>query len=370
MPETELWAAELRIEATAVRQFHMPIDPPIRSGIHRISGIDTVLVELRADGEHGIGYAFAFSPGQAAAIRAIAVELSDLVRRNSPRGVRAHWQAMWAHTNFIGREGPGTMAIAALDTALWDLVGRTAGLPLHRLLGTADPATAVYAAGGWLSWPIEVVIEEAKAFQSAGYHGYKMRVGSHDWNEDVRRTLAVREAVGADFALMVDVNQAWSVDTCLKAGPELEAAELAWIEEPVDAQDLAGSRRVAGELATPVAVGETVWGHRGFQELLNAQAGDVIQLDLMRCGGVTEFLAIAEMVEACRLPITSHLFTPISAHLMAGIGGACMIEHLPAWFDPLFEEKPVVAKGVVSPSDGPGLGLTLDESAVALWEIR
>jgi L-talarate/galactarate dehydratase len=369
MPELDLISVEPQVEAVVIRQLHMPIDPPIRSGIHHISGIDTVFVELRAGGERGLGYAFAFSSHQAAAIRLLAVELAELVKNAPPRGVRAHWQAMWSHINFIGREGPAALAVAAVDTALWDLLARTARLPLYGLLGAADPSTRIYAAGGWLSWPVHAVIEEAQHFKGAGYHGYKMRVGGPDWREDVRRTEAVREAVGDEFALMVDANQAWSVETAMRAGRALESADLTWIEEPVEAEDLAGSSRVADELATPIAVGETVWGVRGFQRVLEESAGDVIQLDLMRCGGVTGFITIMSMVEARRLPVTSHLFTPISAQLMAAAPAAYMVEHLPSWFDPLFEERPLIERGRIRPSQGPGLGLTLAESAIARWEV-
>jgi L-alanine-DL-glutamate epimerase-like enolase superfamily enzyme len=243
-------------------------------------------------------------------------------------------------------------------------------MPLYRMLGGADGGTPVYGAGGWLSWRLEEVIAEAQRFQAAGYHGYKMRIGSRDWREDVRRVRAVREAVGTNFALMVDVNQAWSVETSLRAGRELESADLTWIEEPVEAEDLTGSHRVADELLTPIAVGETVWGTRGFQRLLDEPAGDVIQLDLMRCGGITRFLAITAMVEARRLPVTSHLFTPISAHLMATTPAAYMVEHLPSWFDPLFEQGPLIEGGRIHPSRSPGLGLTIAEPLVSSWEVR
>jgi mandelate racemase len=260
------------------------------------------------------------------------------------------------------------MALSAIDTALWDLLAREAGLPLYRLLGADEPATPAYSAGGWLSWPVERVIEEALSFKEQGYRAYKMRVGGAEWREDVRRVYAVREAVG-DMGLMVDVNQAWSVSTALRAGRELEAAELLWIEEPVEAQDHAGHARVAAELVTPIAAGETLWGRRGLQDLLDAGGVDVIQLDLMRCGGIGEFVALALLADVRRLPVTSHMFTPISAHLMASIGNAYMVEHLPGWFDPLFDERPIVVDGIVRPSEEPGLGLTLSEEAVAKWQV-
>lgn len=371
MTETqpELSAGGERIEEIAIRRVAMPLDEPIRSGIHEIAAIHTMIVEARAGEETGIGYAFAFSRNEVAAIAAIGEDLAAELTAAPPRGVRAHWSAMWDHLNFIGHEGPGVMAMAAIDTALWDLLARRAGLPLYRLLGAADPVTDVYAAGGWLSWSVERVIEEARSYERAGYRAYKMRVGSPDWRQDVERVRAVRAALGETVGLMIDVNQAWSVDTALAAGEALEDLGLLWIEEPVDAQDMRGQARLARELRTPVAAGETLWGRRGFTALLEAGGVDVVQLDLMRCGGITPFLAIAAQVEASGSPVTSHLFTPISAHLLAATSRAYMAEHLPSWFDPIFEGGPRIVDGRLAPSEEPGLGLTLSAAALERWEV-
>jgi L-alanine-DL-glutamate epimerase-like enolase superfamily enzyme len=357
------------VERIDLRCVTMPLQPQIRSGIHRIDGIHTLIVEVTAHGEVGLGYAFAFSANEIAAVAALARDLASVVVESPTRGVRAHWSAMWDRLNFSGHEGPGVMALAAIDTALWDLLARAAGLPLYRLLGAAEPSSDLYAAGGWLSWSVERVIEEAQSFAEAGYRAYKMRVGSADWRSDIERVGAVRDALDEDVGLMVDVNQAWSVDSALRAGRELDELGLLWIEEPVDAQDHRGHARLARELLTPIAAGETLWGRRGFTQLIEAGGVDVVQLDLMRCGGVTGFLSIARLVEADRSPITSHLFTQISAHLLAAVPGAYMAEHLPSWFDPLFEEPPEIAAGRLLASEQPGLGLTLSGSALERWEV-
>lgn len=361
---------DARIERVTVRHLSMPIDPPIRSGIHNIAGVETVITEIDAGGERGVGYAFAFSGAEATAVRVLAVELGELVAAAPARGPRDHWRAMWQHINFIGQEGAAVMALAAIDSALWDLLARAAGLPLHALLGAEARPTPAYAAGGWISWTVDEVIEEARGFMDAGYRAYKMRVGQPDWREDVRRVYAVREALGDELGLMVDVNQAWSVETALRAGRELEAAELLWIEEPVEAQDLRGTVQVSRQLRTPVAAGETLWARRGFQGLLEAGGPDVVQLDLMRCGGIAEFGAIATLAETHRLPIASHMFTGVSAHLMAAAPNAYLIEHLPGWFDDLFDEQPDIRGGLVHPSSAPGFGLTLSQDALARWQVQ
>jgi mandelate racemase len=368
-PRPETLAPLEAIDEIVLRRMAMPLERPIRSGIHHIEAIHTVLVEARAGGEIGVGYAFAFSRNETKAIAAIGDDLVATVTADPGRGVRGHWQVMWDQLNFIGHEGPGVMAMSAIDTALWDLLARQAGMPLYRLLGAAGGEVEAYAAGGWLSWSVEQVIEDARLFSDAGYRAYKMRVGSPDWHRDVDRVGAVREALDPGFGLMVDVNQARDVDTALAAGEALEELELLWIEEPVDAQDHAGQARLAAELRTPVAAGETLWGRRGFGQLLDAGGVDVVQLDLMRCGGITPFLQIAALVEASGSPVTSHLFTPISAHLLAALAHPHMAEHLPAWFDPLFEQPPRIEDGRLLPSDEPGLGLTLSPAALERWEV-
>jgi len=371
MSDTRQRAAppEERIERLAIRRLAMPIEPPIRSGRHHIDGIYTMTAEATAGGETGLGYAFAFSLNEVRAVAAIGDELAELVAAAPPRSVRAHWEAMWDRIDFIGREGPGTMAMAAIDTALWDLRARRAGLPLYRLLGGTPRPLDLYAAGGWLSWSAEQVIEEARAFAAAGYRAYKMRAGLPEWRQDVERVGAVREALEPGVALMVDVNQAWSVEEALAAGRELEDLGLAWIEEPVDAQDMEGQARLARELRTPVAAGETLWGVRGFTALLAAGGVDVVQLDLMRCGGITPFLQIAAMVEAAGAPVASHMFTAAAAHLLAGMPCAQAAEHLPSWFDPLFEQGPRIVDGRLLPGEGPGLGTTLSRAALERWEV-
>jgi L-alanine-DL-glutamate epimerase-like enolase superfamily enzyme len=367
-PELEL-AGVGSIDEISIRRVAMPLEPPIRSGIHRIAGIHTVLVEVRSGAEVGIGYAFAFSPNETKAIAAIGDDLAAEVTAAPDRGVRAHWRAMWDHLNFIGHEGPGVMAMAAIDTALWDLLARQAGLPLYRLLGAADGVVEAYAAGGWLSWETEQVIEEAQGFARSGYRAYKMRVGSSDWEADVARVQAVRDALDPRVGLMVDANQAWDEATARAAGEALAELELLWIEEPIDAQDHAGQARLSRELRTPIAAGETLWGRRGFGQLLEAGGVDVVQLDLMRCGGITPFLAIAALVEASGAPVTSHLFTPISAHLLAATNRPHMAEHLPAWFDPLFDREPRIVDGILLPGEDPGLGIEFSATALERWEV-
>lgn len=338
------------------------------SGMHVIDTIDCVLVSLNSGGETGCGYAFCFSPEEAAAIEIFAREFSDVVCGRSAHLVRAHWQELWRRTNFIGHAGPPLMALSAYDMALWDLIARLAGEPLYRILGAARDEVRVYAGAGWLSFDEEALCADALAMKSAGFSAYKMRAGNADWREDVARVKAVRDAIGNEVELMVDVNQAFDVATAIKFGRALESCNLSWIEEPVDAHDISGCARVAAAVDIPIAAGETVWGPQALLELVRAGAVDILQPDLMRCGGITGFLTAAMAAEASGCKVISHAYTPISAHLMTATTLADLVEYIPGWFDALFVEAPAIEGGRIRLGASIGAGIsfvTADVTAIA-----
>ena len=345
------------VEQLEVRRTSNLLPEPIASGIHRIDRIECVLVTACGRGEIGCGYAFCFSEAEAVAIEALTQELAKSVEGRPVHLVRSIWSDLWRQTNFIGHAGPPLMALSALDMATWDLLARTAKLPLYRTLGAARDSVSVYSAGGWLTLGVDALCEQALAAQAAGFPGYKMRVGNPDWRSDVARVSAVRQALGDEMLLMVDVNQAWDVRTALKAAREFEELDLAWIEEPVDVHDLAGCAAVAAAVETPIAGGETVWGPNGLMDVLRAGAVDILQPDLMRCGGITGFLSIAQAADALGVPVISHLYTPISAHLMATTPRSDLVEYIPGWFDDLFTEAPAIDRGRITLDDSPGTGI-------------
>lgn len=330
----------------------------ITSGIHAIESIECVLVVLHADGRTGCGYAFCFSAQEAASIEAIAHDLVDDVRGQPVHLVRRTYDALWRKTNFIGHAGPPLMALSAFDMAGWDLTARLADQPLYRMLGAARDEVRVYSAAGWLSLDVDELCAQAVAVKEAGFPAYKMRAGNPDWRADVARIKAVREAIGREMLLMVDVNQAWDVPTAIKAGRALEESELSWLEEPVDVHDIRGCARVAAAIDVPVAGGETVWGPYGLLELLRHDAVSILQPDLMRCGGITGFVTVANAADLLGVSVVSHLYTPISAHLMATVPRSDLVEYIPGWFDDLFANAPAIEQGRIVLDDSPGTGVT------------
>jgi L-alanine-DL-glutamate epimerase-like enolase superfamily enzyme len=250
--------------------------------------------------------------------------------------------------------------MSAIDTALWDIAGKAAGKPLYQLLGGYRSEIEAYASQGlWLHNTPDELAEEARTFVEQGFRGVKMRLGKPNPLEDLERVRIVREAVGPDVVLMVDVNQVWDAKTAIRMGRELEEFNLFWIEEPVPAHDLSASAEVRAALATPICTGETNYTHLEFRRLLETKAADILMPDLMRMGGITGWVKVAHLCQAHNVPVTPHLFMEVSAHLAGACPNAIWQEYQPWWMD-CFKEPIRFADGKLLLSDRPGLGLEWD----------
>lgn len=348
-----------------IRTYHvaLPLERELLTAIHQIDHIDNVLVEITSEGRTGIGYAFTFDRHQAFAIRAVIHGLARVVRDRRDAGVVDQWHAMWQHLNFTGQAGIGVLAMNAVDTALWDLHAQRAGMPLFRLLGGSRTSLPLYATGGWLSYPLAELVDEARRLRDEGFTHYKIKVGFDDWREDVRRVEKLQSAVGDVLAIQVDANQAWRVHDAMAAGRAFQACGVFWYEEPTVADDVAGSAEIARALDVPIATGETVYGVSGFRRLIEARAADVYMPDLMRCGGVTGFTDVTMFAHAHNVPVSSHTFTEVSAHLMSAAPNGTLVEYIPGWWDELFDDAPEVRDGRIHLSETPGLGFRFSEEA-------
>lgn len=370
-------AVQGNVTSAQVRRVVCPLDRPFRSGIHNIEAIHNVVVELSHSPSGaapaapagrtltGIGYTFAFNPADTGSVFALAVDLTKAVVGRPVSEVRAHWSRAWSRLNFIGHEGPPVMALAAVDMALWDLHAGLAGMPLHSLLGTPAGRWPVYASGGSLALSVGELCAEAERYRARGFPAYKFRVGQADYARDEERVAAVREQVGPDFTLMVDANQAWSRNQALRACAALERHRLAWIEEPLNAEDIEGMAQLRSRIGTPLAAGETGYGWRGMLRLLEAGAVDILQPDLMRCGGITPFLNVAALAEAFAVTVMPHLYAETVGQFLGLFPGGAMIEYFEGWFDHLFGPPPIDA-GRLAPSTEAGLGLRLSERVKSL----
>ncbi|MYZ38102.1 MULTISPECIES: mandelate racemase/muconate lactonizing enzyme family protein [unclassified Streptomyces] len=358
-----------RISAVRLSLVRLPLHAPI-SDAKVLTGRQKPLTEIAflfaeiatEDGHEGIGFSYskrAGGPGLYAHAREIAPELIG----EDPSDTGRLWQKLvWAGAS-MGRSGLTTQAIAAFDIALWDLKARRAGLPLAKLLGAHRDSVRCYnTSGGFLSMPLDQVLENAGLALARGIGGVKIKVGQPDSRTDLRRVEAVRERLGDDVPLMVDANQQWDRTTAARMGRALEGFGLTWIEEPLDAYDAEGHAALAASLDTPVATGEMLTSVAEHTGLIMSGATDFIQPDAPRVGGITPFLQIMALADHKSLAMAPHFAMEIHLHLAAAYPRATWVEHF-EWLEPLFNERLELREGRMIVPSRPGLGLSLSDQA-------
>lgn len=320
-----------------------------------------------AQGHRGLGFSYSLRSGGPAQY-AHALELAPLLLGEDPNDLARLWNKLaWAGAS-VGRSGVAVQAIAALDTALWDLKARRANLPLAKLLGAQREAVRCYnTSGGYLQAPIEEVIDKAMQSRARGIDGIKLKVGQADGRLDLRRVEALRKQLGEQLPLMVDVNQQWDRSTALRMGRALEQYRLEWIEEPLDAHDLAGHAALAAQLDTPVGSGEMLTSAAEVTAYVDSGAVDVLMHDAPRIGGITPFLKVAGLAESRGMILAPHFVMEIHLHLAAAYEHATWVEHF-EWLEPAFNERLQIRDGCMIVPDRPGLGLSLHER-LAGWTL-
>lgn len=342
-------------------------DAKVLTGRQRpLAEVSVLLAEI-TDSEGRVGTGISYSkraggPGQFAH----AVEVAPELLGRDPNDIQALWtHLVWAGAS-VGRWGLSTQAIAALDIALWDLKARRADLGVAQLIGAHREAVPCYdTTGGFLHLSVEEIVEAALANVERGIGGVKIKVGHPEPGEDLRRVGAVKEALPPGIALMVDANQQWDRSTAARVCAQLDDLGLHWIEEPLDAYDVAGHADLRRRLVTPVASGEMLTSPAEHAALLDAGALDVAQPDAARVGGITPFLEVAGQAAREHLWLAPHFAMELHVHLAATYSGTAWVEHFD-WFQPLFEEQLTPHDGLMPVPDGPGLGLTVTDHARSL----
>lgn len=333
-----------------------------------LTEVAMLFAEIESErGHHGIGFSYSKRAG-GYGLYAHAREIAPNLIGEDPNDIARIWDKLvWAGAS-VGRSGLATQAIAAFDVALWDMKAKRADLPLAKLLGARRDSVRCYnTSGGFLSTPVEQLVENCEASIAAGIGGLKIKVGQPDPMADLTRLDAVRKVVGDRVPLMVDANQQWDRPTAERVGRALEEFNLVWIEEPLDAYDVEGHARLAAQLVTPIASGEMLTSVAEHLNLIQHDAVDFIQPDAPRVGGITQFLKIATIAEQKYLKMAPHFAMEIHLHLAAAYAHDTWVEHFD-WLDPLFNEHLEIKDGRMLVSDRPGLGFTLSDQAVA-WTV-
>jgi L-alanine-DL-glutamate epimerase-like enolase superfamily enzyme len=257
----------------------------------------------------------------------------------------------------MGLKGAAQMAVAALDTACWDILGQIQQEPLWSLLGGKARTLPCYASDSlWLGDPLQELPGKADLRLEQGFAAMKVRVGSGDPDNDERRVESVRKTVGEKITLMVDANQGWSREQAIETGRRLKAYGLYWLEEPVAYEDYLSLKPIADQTGIPVATGESWFGMLEVLPALETGAVSVLMPDLERIGGVSAWMEAARAAQAAGARVSPHLFPEISVHMMCALPDDHFIEWVP-WYQQLFEGAPAPDQGRLTPSVAPGLGL-------------
>jgi L-alanine-DL-glutamate epimerase-like enolase superfamily enzyme len=310
-------------------------------------------------GIEGIGVTF-FGWALTPALREAVDQLSELALGEDPLRTEAIGLKLRNAANGAGPAGISTLAFSAIDMALWDIKGKALGQPLATLLGGLRDRVSTYASGALSrTAPLDHVLKAGPLLVEKGFKQMKMQLalpGDTTPAREVERAKLIREAVGPDVDLMCDINQRWSVNQAIDIGRRIEEVHLYWLEDVTVHDDYAGLARVADALATPLAGGECVYGITPFRHMLEARSVDIVMIDLLRVGGITNWMKVAGVAEAFNLPVVSHLLPEIHVHLIAAVPNGLTVEYMP-WSFKLFEEVPVPVKGELTVPSKPGLGL-------------
>ena len=305
-----------RIENIERTVLAFPLARPFRAAIRLIESVDILLVRVAcADGIAGCGYAFAFGAADLAAIAASARGLCPLLVGEDAVQVERHSATMFRALALLGAGGPALAALAALsaiDIAVWDVAGQVAGLPLCDMLGGARDCIPVYGSGGSLQLDTEELVAEAAGFTALGYPAYKFKLGD-DLAQNLERLGAVRRAVGPARKLIVDANQQWKPKEALRVAHAIAPLDVWWLEEPVNAQNVAGCAEVRQRAPMHIATGETNFGIGECARLLEQRAADVLMPNLQRVGGITGWRKVAAMAELHGIPMASQVYSEIGA---------------------------------------------------------
>jgi L-alanine-DL-glutamate epimerase-like enolase superfamily enzyme len=361
VPETVVPIPDrVAIRELSVSAYTVPTDLPESDGTLAWDATTIVLVHAQAAGQTGLGYTYA----DVATAKLIARTLIPLVRGRHAMDIPGCWSAMRHGIRNLGRPGICSMAMAAVDVALWDLKAKLLGVPLVTLLGAAQPGVPVYGSGGFTSYSIPQLQAQLAGWVESGMAAVKMKIG-RDPGHDLERVAAARAAIGPQAALYVDANGAYSRPQALRMAERFAALEVSWFEEPVTSDDLEGLRllRDRAPAGMDIAAGEYGYDLVYFQRMLAAGAVDVQQADASRCAGISEFLRVGALCDAANLPMSAHTAPALHLHPGCSLARLRNIEY----FHDHARLEQLLFEGAIQPLDGvlhpdlsrPGLGVEL-----------
>jgi len=350
-----------------VEIFQVDLTPKVKrtDAIQSFIKQETPMIRIFTDdGLDGAGYAYTIGTGGSSVMALLRDHLAPRLLGRDPAMVEMIWKDLFFHTHATAVGAITSLALAVIDTALWDLRAKRAGEPLHKTAGGAQKKVPLYTTeGGWLHLTPEEVVDDALRARAGGFRGAKIKIGHPHVAQDTKRLAAVRKAVGGYFDIMVDANQCFTVPEAIRRARAYEEFDLAWLEEPLPAEDLGGHVRLTASTSTPIAVGESIYHPSHFREYLASGACSIVQADVARIGGITPWLKVAHMAEGFNIPIAPHFLMELHVSLCAAVPNAAWVEYIPQ-LDDVTDSVMRIDDGYAVPPSEPGLGIAWNWKAI------
>jgi mandelate racemase len=360
--------SKLTIRGVRTTPVLVPMNYALGTSAARVTEAPLLLIDLETEeGITGRTYLFCYRPSGARAVALLIEDAVSLIKGEHvrPADIAARLARRFA---LIGVTGTVRMALSGLDTAMWDALAVAAGRPLASMLGGSPRPVPAYNSCGLGLMAPDAVADEAVRLTERGFKAVKLRLGYATLDEDLAALKAVRKRLGAGIEVMVDYNQALSAEDAMVRAPALASEGAAWLEEPIRHDDMAGNARLAAAGKLPLQIGENFNGVEAMAAALQARACHLVMPDLARIGGVTGWVQAAKLAAAHDVPMSSHLFPEVSAHLLAGTPTAHWLEYVD-WADAIVREPLKIVDGMAIVPDRPGAGLEWDGAAVERYRM-
>jgi L-alanine-DL-glutamate epimerase-like enolase superfamily enzyme len=358
-----------KITAAQAYLVDVPVEAVRTDAVQSFAKQETIFVELTtSDGLLGRGYSYTIGTGGTAVLALLRDYLLPRLIGQDARRLEAVWHDLFAATRSTTVGAITSLALAAVDIALWDRRAVAAGQPLWVIAGGAQESVPLYDTEvGWLHLSVDELVAGAHAAMAAGRAGVKIKVGKPDPAEDVARLRAVREALGPNADLMADANQAFTAPEAIRRARLLEPVDLYWLEEPLPADDIAGHAALARSTSIAIAVGESLYSIGHFAEYVRRGAAGIVQVDAARIGGITPWLKVAHLAEAHNLAVCPHFLMELHVSLAAAVSNGRYLEYIP--------QLSAITRGGLSIVDGRALppttaGLGIDWDLDAIDRLR